>query len=264
MSLVSVIIPTKNSSRTIQKCLQSVAGQSYQNLEIIIVDGKSTDDTVKISQEYKANIFILEVERTFAKNFASRKANGEYLLFLDSDMVLDPDVIEECLESINGPDVGGIIIPEKTVGTGFWIKVRDFERSFYFGTKIESARFFRTREVMLVGGFDEDIILYEESTLPQKIEKIGLKTDVRIKSFIHHDEGTLNIKEWLKKKRYYSNTSSTYMERYTKYSQYQMCISYRIKVYLQNGNWEKLLRHPCLAVGLFVLKTLEFFSSRVR
>ena len=62
---------------------------------------------------------------------------------------------------------------------------------------------------MLVGGFDEDIILYEESTLPQKIEKIGLKTDVRIKSFIHHDEGTLNIKEWLKKKRYYSNTSST-------------------------------------------------------
>ena len=122
MSLVSVIIPTKNSSRTIQKCLQSVAGQSYQNLEILIVDGKSTDDTVKISQEYKANIFILEVERTFAKNFASRKANGEYLLFLDSDMVLDPDVIEECLESINGPNVGGIIIPEKTVGTGFWSK----------------------------------------------------------------------------------------------------------------------------------------------
>ena len=50
------------------------------------------------------------------------------------------------------------------------MRVRDFERTLYSGSKIESARFFIKRFVSQVGGFDEDVIFYEESTLPQKIE----------------------------------------------------------------------------------------------
>lgn len=261
---VSVIIPTKNSERTLKKCLDSVQGQTYAHLEILVIDYKSKDNTIKIAEEFKVSIFTIEGERTKAKNFGSRRANGEFLLFLDSDMVLQPTVIEECVKAIKPAYVGAIIIPERTIGSGFWIRVRDFERVFYFGTKIESARFFRTREVLRVGGFDEDIITFEESTLPLKIEKIGLKTDVRISSFILHDEGNLNLNKWLKKKRYYSSTTRTYMQRYRGYSKHPMNISYRARIYIQNGNWIILLKHLDLTVGLVILKTLEFFSSKIK
>lgn len=259
---VSVIIPTKNSGRTLQRCLESIKRQTYQFLEILVVDDKSNDDTLKIAKQFEASTLAIEGERTIAKNFASRRANGEFLLFLDSDMILEPTVIEECVIAINPANVGGVIIPEKSIGSGFWIRVRDFERSFYSGTKIESARFFRTREVLQVGGFDEDVITYEESTLPQKIEKLGLRIDVRISSFIHHDEGNLNLKKWLKKKRYYSRTTNTYIQKYTGYSTYQMSICYRVWIFVHNGNWIRLLKHPDLAVGLTILKTLEFFYSK--
>jgi hypothetical protein len=115
-----------------------------------------------------------------------------------------------------------------------------------------------------VGGFDEDLITYEESTLPQKIEKTGLKTDVRISSFILHDERNFNLNKWLKKKRYYLSTTNTYRQKYTEYSKLQMSISYRLAIYLRNGNWIKLLKHPDLALGLVILKSLEFFFSKLK
>jgi glycosyltransferase involved in cell wall biosynthesis len=261
---VSVIIPTKNSDSTLRKCLESIRRQTFQNLEMLVVDDKSKDETTDIAKEFKATIFTIEGERTAAKNFASKKASGDFLLFLDSDMILEPTVIEKCLRAMSVPRTGGVIIPEKTVGSGFWIQVRAYERSFYLGTKMESARFFATREVLKVGGFDEDLIGYEESTVPQKIEKNGLKTDVRISSFILHDEGNFNLKEWLKKKRYYASSANTYRQRYPEYSKLRMSISKRLGIYFRNGNWIKLLKHPRLTLGLIILKSLEFLFSKLK
>jgi glycosyltransferase involved in cell wall biosynthesis len=262
--LVSIVIPTKDSGRTLHSCLESLVKQTYQHLEILIVDKRSTDNTVSIADEFNARIFSMDVERTTAKNFASRKANGTFVLFLDSDMVLEPKVIEQCVDAMQAPDVGGIVIPEKSKGLGFWAKVRDFERSFYYGTKVESARFFRTNQVIEVGGFDEEVVMYEESTLPQKIEKIGLKTAVRVSSFITHDEGNFKLKNWLKKKRYYSQTARIYTQKYKIYSQQQLGLSYRVGIYLRNKNWVTLMKHPVLSIGLVILKSLEFIVSKMK
>ena len=212
----------------------------------------------------KRRIFSLNVERTTAKNFASRKANGTFVLFVDSDMVLEPTVIEQCVKAIQAPDVGGIVIPEKSTGLGFWVKVRDFERTFYYGTKVESARFFRTNHVIEVGGFDEEVIMYEESTLPQRIEKIGLKTAVRVSSFIIHDEGNFKLKNWLRKKRYYSQTERIYTQKYKSYSQQQLGVGSRTGIYIRNRNWITLMKHPILGIGLVILKSLEFFVSKMK
>jgi hypothetical protein len=179
-------------------------------------------------------------------------------------MILEPSVIEECVLAIKPVGVGGVIIPERTIGSGFWIRVRDFERSFYFNTKLESARFFRSKLVSQVGGFDEDIVTFEESTLPQKIERSGLKIDVRISSFIQHDEGIFDFKNWLKKKRYYSRTARTYNQRYNGYARYQLSFSYRVCVFIQNRKWVRLLKHPTLTIGLVTLKSLEFFFSELK
>ena len=262
--LVSIVIPTKDSGSTLHSCLESLMTQTYQQFEILVVDKRSTDDTISIAEEFKARILSMDVERTTAKNFALRKASGTFVLFLDSDMVLEPTVIEQCVEAMQASDVGGIVIPEKSTGLGFWVKVRDFERSFYYGTKVESARFFRTNQVIEVGGFDDEVVMYEESTLPQRIEKIGLKTAVRISSFIIHDEGSFKLKNWLKKKRYYSQTARIYTQKYKSYSQQQLGVRHRTGIYLRNKNWITLMKHPVLSIGLVILKSLEFFVSKMK
>ena len=183
--LVSVIIPTKNNEKTLTKCLLSIKQQSYPNIEIIVIDALSTDQTRNLAERLGAQVMQLNGERTKAKNYGAQLAKGDYVFFVDSDMMLQPNVVRECLDACV-KDVVGIIIPEASIGKGVWVRIRDFERGMYQGTKIESARFFVRKHVLEVAGFDEDIILYEESTLPQKLERQGYKVNARINSFLYY------------------------------------------------------------------------------
>ena len=160
--LVSVIIPTYNSEETLSWCLKSLRKQTYKNIEIILIDNFSTDKTIEIAKKYDVKIIQVKSERAKAKNIGLKNANGMYVLFIDSDMELSPKVIEECVRLIeSNPWIGGVIIPERSVGDSFWVKVRDFERSFYVGTLIESPRFFRKDLALKANGFDEDMVFYE-------------------------------------------------------------------------------------------------------
>ena len=142
--LVSVVIPTYNSEKTLGKCLESIKKQSYKNIETIVVDKFSSDGTKKLIKKMKVKLFELDAERTTSKNFGLKKAIGKYITFIDSDMELTKNVIAECVKIIeNDSKIGGVIIPERSIGTSYWVKVRDFERSFYENTSIESARFFK-------------------------------------------------------------------------------------------------------------------------
>ncbi|MEM2126856.1 MAG: glycosyltransferase family 2 protein, partial [Candidatus Bathyarchaeia archaeon] len=98
--LVSVVIPTFNSEKTIEDCLKSIKNQTYRNIEIIIVDNYSQDKTIKIAKKYDVLIFSKKLGRSAARNFGAKKTMGDFLLFLDSDMVLTPKVIQECVEKI--------------------------------------------------------------------------------------------------------------------------------------------------------------------
>jgi glycosyltransferase involved in cell wall biosynthesis len=260
-ALVSVIIPTKNNEKTLKECLLSIKQQSYPNIEIIVIDAFSIDQTRNLAEGLGAQVMQIQSERTKAKNHGAQLAKGDYVFFMDSDMILQPDVVRECLDVCVKGAVA-VIIPEASIGKGVWVRIRDFERSMYQGTKIESARFFVRKHILEVGGFDEDIITYEESTLPQKLERCGYKVNARIRSFILHDEDGFEIKKWLRKKRYYSDTLKIYAERYPEYAVQQLGVKNRIKIFLSNGNLKKLIRHPIPAFGVFMLKGLEYACSR--
>jgi glycosyltransferase involved in cell wall biosynthesis len=261
---VSIIIPTMNSAKTLHKCLESIRLQSYKDIEIIVIDGHSSDNTTEIASKFNARIYLSTGERTTAKNFGISKSTGNFLFFVDSDMILQPEVVSECV-SVCSHDctVVGIIIPERSVGSGFWVRVRDFERTLYAGSKIESARFFRKSFVVQAGGFDEDIIFYEESTLHQKLEMQGLIVNKRTSSFILHDEQEFDLAKWLRKKHYYSTNAQLYSSKYPKYAKIQTKMYHRIRIFISNCNWKKLILHPTLSVGLFLLKALEFFVARI-
>ena len=263
-SRVSVVIPTINSAKTLYRCLESIRLQSHKNIEIIVVDAYSSDNSTGIASNFNARIYLAAGERTAAKNFGISKSTGEFLFFVDSDMILDAGVISECVSICSyDPNIAGVIVPERSIGRSFWVRVRDFEKALYEGSKIESARFFRKSFVVQVGGFEEDIVFYEESTLHQKLEMHGLTVDKKTNSFILHNEEDFNLAKWLRKKQYYSRNAALYASKFPIYAKIQTKISYRIRIFTSNSNWKKLIQHPVLSIGLFVLKSLEFLVSRI-
>jgi len=260
---VSVIIPTLNSERFLDRCLVSLQEQSYKKLEIIIVDDGSTDSTLKIAERYKCNIIKNhERGRAEAKNKGIQRSIGKYLLFADSDMELTPDLISECVSLVDSdPHIGGILIPEQSVGKSFWVKVRDFERSFYIGSIVESARFFLAKLVKEVGGYEEGLIFFEESTLPYKIQKRGYDVFARVNSMMVHHEENFSLFTWLKKKFQYGETMLVYAHKYRDYSRMQTNVWFRFSIFVKN--WTKFLSRPGLALGVIVLKSLEYLAARL-
>ena len=90
--LISIIIPVFNAGKTLQSTIESILGQCYKNIELIIVDGESVDNTKDIIAQYKKNIdiFICEKDNGIydAMNKGIIAANGDWLLFLGGDDVL--------------------------------------------------------------------------------------------------------------------------------------------------------------------------------
>lgn len=256
--LVSVIIPSYNSGGSLETCLRSVREQDYRNIEIIVVDRNSADATPGIAERYSAKLVLKDCERAEAKNHGLSLAQGKYVAFIDSDMELTPPVISECVSICErSSQVGGVIIPERSVGEDFWVKVRDHERKYYAGTEIESARFFPRGLVEQAGGFEVGIVFFEESTLPQKIEMQGYSIDSRGTSFILHHEDDFSLGCWLRKKYYYGKTAKVYRTKYGDYGTAQMSIVKRLGIFLTQGSFYK---RPTLAVGVLMLKGLEFGS----
>jgi GT2 family glycosyltransferase len=97
--LVSVLIPAYNSANWISETIQSVLAQTWPNLEIIIVDDGSTDQTLAIAQTFvrdRVQVFTQPNQgAAAARNHAIRKAQGDYIQFIDADDLLAPDKIEQ-------------------------------------------------------------------------------------------------------------------------------------------------------------------------
>ena len=95
---ISVIIPTYNRSHCIAEAIDSVAGQSYKNHEIIVVDDGSTDDTARLLAGYDGRLTALRMQHagpSAARNAGIRAARGDYIAFLDSDDLWTPRKLEQ-------------------------------------------------------------------------------------------------------------------------------------------------------------------------
>lgn len=95
--LVSVVIPTRNSTKTIEECLSAVQEQSYQNVETIIVDSRSTDDTAERAAARGCKVIFTDWNLLGARYLGCKAASGEFVLMLDSDQVLVEDAVERSL-----------------------------------------------------------------------------------------------------------------------------------------------------------------------
>lgn len=102
--LISVIIPVLNGEKYIERCINSVLNQTYNNIEVIVVDNGSSDNTLEILKrmvykEQKVKYFSLKRQGvSIARNFGIKKSQGDYVMFLDCDDTLDKDTINEMLK----------------------------------------------------------------------------------------------------------------------------------------------------------------------
>ena len=105
--LISVIVPIYNVERYLAQCLDSIVGQTYRALDIILVDDGSTDGSRTIAEQYAAQderVILISQENqglSGARNTGMAVAKGEFLVFVDSDDWLDTTILELAVNSID-------------------------------------------------------------------------------------------------------------------------------------------------------------------
>lgn len=101
--LVSIVVPIYNTAKYLPACLDSIINQTYQNLEITLVDDGSTDDSYQIAKDYAKKdsriklVHQKNAGQSAARNHGIERATGEYIGFIDSDDLVAKDFIEQLL-----------------------------------------------------------------------------------------------------------------------------------------------------------------------
>jgi glycosyltransferase involved in cell wall biosynthesis len=248
---VSIIITTKNESKNIRRCLLSCQKQDYKNIEIILIDNFSTDKTVEIAKKFTKKVFQKGHERSQQRNFGASLSSGKYLLFLDADMEIGKDCLLKALGEIKK---GKFIVAFSEISTGknFWEKSIALERNLYQKEQLlAAARLFPKELFSKIGGFDEKLIAGEDWDLSIRAQRLGYKLIFNSEPIIHH-ENVKNLKEILKKKRYYVKNIIFYVQKHPEEFAQQSSLKNRLGIYFKN--WRRLSSQPFLTFGFLLLK----------
>lgn len=145
---ISVIIPVYNVEKYIKQCLDSVINQTYKNLEIIVVNDGTRDNSMKIVEKYLSDKRIKVINKengglSSARNVGLKNVTGEYIFFLDSDDYLLDNAFENLIKEICGED---IIFGEFILFTNKKEMIKLENDMFVSNNKVEKGFLFFTNE----------------------------------------------------------------------------------------------------------------------
>lgn len=220
--LVSIIIPTKNSSTYLETCLKRIKNQRYRSIEIILVDSnsKDIDKVIQLAKKYGCKIYTYYphvkkglFDATQKRNFAVKKTRGEFIYHYDADMEATPYVIQEAVNLCKfGYDA--VIVKEDSFGKGPWASAKNLERRFFWGDDtVESPRFFKKKVWDAVGGYDEEIAGGgDDRDIYHKLKERGYRV-ARTTHIIFHNEGTLHLTYLMKKQFMYKREAIKFIRK---------------------------------------------------
>jgi len=265
---VSIIIPTYNSGETVEECLRSIKGQNYPSYEVVIADNFSNDGTLETAKEFGAEVIQEKCNPAQARNIGVENSTSRYVLFLDSDQVLSPTVVEECVEKCENEQIKMVIIPEVFVGKGFWNScsaawkncyeevARLYRDRRYIIHNI--PRFFNREEITRVGMLDDSLFWGEDYDLYKKLKKVNVR-EGESKSKIYHHEST-SIRDTIIKNLRYGKSMSVFMQQTKKQilpSMFEDTLS----------TFRKLLKNfknfPSVIIGCAVLLCIKSYSRMI-
>lgn len=209
--LVSINIPTLNSSATLGYCLKAIRKQTYKNIEITVIDSYSPDDTVKIALEHGAKIY-------FAKGLLTQRlvgihrSKGKYILMIDSDQILGRTAIEECVtleESLPEPEA--IILNEVSVPMtrGHIAKLQaEYVRIIHtgdwdplLGTAL--PRFFPAQVLKEIPPTAREIGYFDHAFIYKHVTERGVSSRFAPEAVIYHFEMNIPMRMFKKFYKYY-------------------------------------------------------------
>lgn len=183
---ISLIVPTRNSEKTIEECLKSVDSMNFKPQEIIIVDGESEDKTIEKARKFQVKIVRGKKGLAFQRNQGAKESNSDYLAFLDSDVKVDPTwlkVLAGLLEKNKDIVAAGGQMIEKYTDTRpdkwrnshmsqNWGEKRELNPRFLFGSNF----IIRKKTLQDIGFFNEKLLTnYEDVDLFNRLKKANAK-----------------------------------------------------------------------------------------
>jgi glycosyltransferase involved in cell wall biosynthesis len=249
---ISFVVPTRNSARTMHACLGSLRAQTHPDIELIVVDNDSSDGTAAIAARYADVVVNRGPERSAQRNHGTARSTGDVVVFIDSDMVVEPNVATAIAATFTAaPELGALIIPERSFGEGFLVQCRVLEKSLYVGDDgVEAARVYRRTVIEKLGGWNELLTAAEDWDLADRTAEAGIPVG-RVNAWIWHDEGRIRLRATFAKKRYYGRWIDRYLRIQTERGGRKFARTALIRQPL------RLIRHPLLTIGLVVLKGTE-------
>ncbi|SRX55349.1 glycosyltransferase family 2 protein [Aequorivita sp. CIP111184] len=191
--LITIVIPTYNCQGTIKEALNSILSQSFKNVEILIIDGASTDNTLKILQEYKTqeeNLIVHSAKDEGiydAMNKGIKLAKGEWLYFMGSDDTLyETTILEKVAKLIEDLTYNVIYGNVKIIGNTGWAK----DGAIYDG-KFDTSKILKTN-------ISHQAIFYKSRFIKEKIVFFNLNYSVC-------SDWDFNLRCWSKTDFYYSD-----------------------------------------------------------
>lgn len=182
--MISVIIPTLQEEKYVATTLSHLVKINPQ-IEIIVADGGSEDNTVKIAKRYTDNVYKID-ERGISKtkNYGAKKANGELLVFIDADVSIPTNFTEKVTETFKDNKVVGAtcnIMPAqpRLIETIFFnfhnLSIRMLTWFPQIKFKHSRGEFIavRKREFQKVGGFNESIACLEDHDFVRRLSELG-------------------------------------------------------------------------------------------
>jgi glycosyltransferase involved in cell wall biosynthesis len=191
---VSIIIPAHNEERHIEKCLESLLAQDYQDIEIIIVDNGSSDNTPKIVERYVERfgdkVRLLRMRRNLGpgggRNVGASSATGDILVFVDADMVFPHDYITKLIRPIQRGEALLTTHANEYVANieNPWVKIQGQTVRSTGKRMGEVFRAVKKEFFINHGGFDPDLHYHDDRTF---FYKTGTKAKVVEEAFCYHN-----------------------------------------------------------------------------
>jgi glycosyltransferase involved in cell wall biosynthesis len=183
---VSVVIPLYNQGKYIQEAINSIQESTYKNVDIVVVnDGSTEQETNDIFDQLEGVVKIYQKNGglSSARNTGIQVATGEYILLLDADDKVHPLYIEKAAQAlVNNQDISYIACYTRYFEAwNFSQAVFCFvpELMLFMNTdSINSSSLYRKEAIVSVGGFDEEMISYEDWSFYISMNEAGLKGDV--------------------------------------------------------------------------------------
>ncbi len=196
--LLSIVIPVYNGAETIGRCLTALFDSEFRAFEVIVVDDKSTDGTVAIIDAFPCKLIRSSLNNgpAAARNLGASHTNGQYLFFLDADILVDKSSLSQIMSTFsNRPEIDalfGSFHPE-SIPLNFFSRYKNLVHHYTHQNAREDAATFcggfgaiRRDAFFKIGGFDPQYRFLEDVEMGQRLHRAGMKISLQKSLRFHH------------------------------------------------------------------------------